>query len=77
VMTVVTAVFLPLILAYQGWTYYVFRQRLGRAVVAAPTGGTAPLQIPSQRLPVRSDSRQDDARLVGDPETARRPPSTS
>jgi cytochrome d ubiquinol oxidase subunit II len=28
VMTVVAAVFLPLVLVYQGWTYYVFRRRL-------------------------------------------------
>jgi cytochrome d ubiquinol oxidase subunit II len=28
VMTVVAAVFLPLVLLYQGWTYYVFRRRL-------------------------------------------------
>jgi cytochrome d ubiquinol oxidase subunit II len=29
VMTVVAAIFLPLVLLYQGWTYYVFRRRLG------------------------------------------------
>ena len=29
VMTVVALIFVPLILLYQGWTYYVFRQRLG------------------------------------------------
>jgi len=29
VMTVVTAFGLPLVLLYQGWTYWVFRQRLG------------------------------------------------
>jgi cytochrome bd-type quinol oxidase subunit 2 len=28
VMTVVAAVFLPLVLLYQGWSYYVFRRRL-------------------------------------------------
>jgi len=28
VMTVVTAIGLPLVLVYQGWTYWVFRQRL-------------------------------------------------
>jgi cytochrome d ubiquinol oxidase subunit II len=38
VMTVVAAIFLPLVLVYQGWTYHVFRQRLGSAPVptAAP-----------------------------------------
>jgi len=30
VMTIVAAIFLPLVLAYQGWTYWVFRHRLGR-----------------------------------------------
>jgi cytochrome bd ubiquinol oxidase subunit II len=34
VMTVVAAVFLPVILAYQGWTYYVFRRRIGRSDVS-------------------------------------------
>jgi cytochrome d ubiquinol oxidase subunit II len=30
VMTVVAGVFTPLVLAYQGWTYWVFRRRLSR-----------------------------------------------
>jgi cytochrome bd ubiquinol oxidase subunit II len=29
-MTVVVVIFLPLVLAYQTWTYYVFRRRLSR-----------------------------------------------
>jgi cytochrome d ubiquinol oxidase subunit II len=29
VMTVVAVIFLPLVLLYQGWTYYVFRKRIG------------------------------------------------
>jgi cytochrome d ubiquinol oxidase subunit II len=29
VMTVVAAIFVPLILLYQGWTYHVFRARVG------------------------------------------------
>src|SRR5690242_582316 len=29
VITVVAAIFTPLVLLYQGWTYYVFRRRLG------------------------------------------------
>jgi cytochrome d ubiquinol oxidase subunit II len=28
VMTIVTLIFLPMVLAYQGWTYWVFRQRV-------------------------------------------------
>jgi cytochrome bd ubiquinol oxidase subunit II len=30
VMTVVAAIFVPIVLLYQGWTYWVFRHRLGR-----------------------------------------------
>ncbi len=36
VMTVVAVIFVPIILLYQGWTYYVFRQRLGGGESAAP-----------------------------------------
>ncbi len=28
VMTVVAVIFVPLVLLYQGWTYYVFRHRV-------------------------------------------------
>jgi cytochrome bd ubiquinol oxidase subunit II len=31
VMTVVAAIFTPLVLLYQGWTYHVFRARVGRS----------------------------------------------
>ena len=38
VMTVVAIVFVPVVLAYQGWTYWVFRHRLGREdFLGAPT----------------------------------------
>ena len=30
IMTIVAAIFVPLVLIYQGWSYWVFRQRLGR-----------------------------------------------
>ncbi|HXZ82953.1 MAG TPA: cytochrome d ubiquinol oxidase subunit II [Acidimicrobiales bacterium] len=39
VMTIVAACFTPFVLAYQAWTYWVFRQRLIRPV--APAGSTA------------------------------------
>ncbi|MGA3221932.1 MAG: cytochrome d ubiquinol oxidase subunit II [Acidimicrobiales bacterium] len=44
VMTVVAAIFTPFVLAYQGWTYWVFRQRLTRplAASAVTTGGVPP-----------------------------------
>ena len=29
-MTVVVIIFLPLVLGYQAWTYYVFRRRVSR-----------------------------------------------
>jgi cytochrome bd ubiquinol oxidase subunit II len=34
VMTVVAVVFLPVVLVYQAWTYYVFRRRIGRSDVS-------------------------------------------
>jgi cytochrome bd ubiquinol oxidase subunit II len=36
VMTVVAVVILPVVLAYQAWTYYVFRQRVSRREFSAP-----------------------------------------
>lgn len=49
VMTVVAIIFVPIVLAYQGWTYYVFRHRLSREdfedmkspidLIAEKTGG--------------------------------------
>jgi cytochrome d ubiquinol oxidase subunit II len=43
VMTVAAAVLFPVVLAYQGWTYYVFRRRVGGAddTAAAGTGPVA------------------------------------
>ncbi|GAA2006495.1 cytochrome d ubiquinol oxidase subunit II [Nocardioides kribbensis] len=40
VMTVVAAVFTPVVLAYQGWTYWVFRQRI--SVHHIPAAGRVP-----------------------------------
>jgi cytochrome d ubiquinol oxidase subunit II len=40
IMTVVAVVFTPLVLLYQGWTYWVFRQRI--AVHHIPTQPTVP-----------------------------------
>ena len=36
VMTVVAVIFLPFVLLYQGWTYWVFRRRVGGPAPAAP-----------------------------------------
>ena len=35
VMSVVALIFVPLVLLYQGWTYYVFRARVGSERVDA------------------------------------------
>jgi cytochrome d ubiquinol oxidase subunit II len=40
VMTVVAVLFLPLVLLYQGWSYHVFRSRIGRG--NAPADPQAP-----------------------------------
>ena len=36
IITVVAAIFVPLLLLYQSWTYYVFRKRLGGQQVETP-----------------------------------------
>ena len=36
VITIVAAIFTPLVVLYQGWTYYVFRRRLGGEPVVTP-----------------------------------------
>jgi len=37
VMTVVAVVMTPIVLAYQGWTYWVFRKRLSTSIIPAPS----------------------------------------
>jgi cytochrome d ubiquinol oxidase subunit II len=37
-MTIVALVLFPVVLAYQGWTYYVFRRRIGAAPAAGRSG---------------------------------------
>jgi cytochrome bd ubiquinol oxidase subunit II len=39
VMTVAAAVLFPVVLAYQAWTYYTFRHRIGREGPATPASG--------------------------------------
>jgi Cytochrome bd terminal oxidase subunit II len=56
-MTIVVVIFLPVVLLYQAWTYYVFRQRispgdlqpprvLSRGPGAQPAGGPPPAGQP-------------------------------
>ena len=54
VMTVVAAIFVPLVLAYQGWTYWVFRQRLTRPPMRP--GPSFPPGWPWPRTPFDSSS---------------------
>ena len=61
VMTVVVIVFLPVVLAYQTWTYYVFRRRVSRQEFQppAPPAEAAPAAEPTSRPtapPVRPGS---------------------
>ena len=48
-MTVVVVIFLPLVLAYQTWTYYVFRRRVSRdEFVHGPAARRAARAVPAQ-----------------------------
>jgi cytochrome d ubiquinol oxidase subunit II len=38
----VAAIFVPLVLLYQGWTYHVFRARVGGREVQLPSAGGSP-----------------------------------
>jgi cytochrome bd ubiquinol oxidase subunit II len=41
VITIVALIFTPLVLLYQGWTYYVFRRRIGAEPVESPVATLA------------------------------------
>ena len=47
VMTVVVVIFLPFVLAYQTWTYYVFRRRVSRREFLPPGGRHAAPSAPT------------------------------
>ena len=51
-MTVVVVIFLPLVLAYQTWTYYVFRRRVSREQFMQGTPPAVPPgPVPAQQGP--------------------------
>jgi cytochrome d ubiquinol oxidase subunit II len=59
-ITIVVVIFLPLVLAYQSWTYYVFRRRISRDEFAAVPGQrtpSAPEGAAPQASPTASDRR--------------------
>jgi cytochrome d ubiquinol oxidase subunit II len=49
-MTVVVVIFLPLVLLYQAWTYYVFRRRVSAADFRPPPRPRAPADADGQSL---------------------------
>lgn len=55
IMTWVAVAFTPLVLVYQGWTYHVFRQRIGTEHIPGPPSPSP--SSPGQQPPVRV---QDD-----------------
>jgi hypothetical protein len=55
-MTVIAVIFFPVVLAYQGWSLYVFRKRLttpppGAAADEAGTGGGPPTVTTGAEVP--------------------------
>ena len=76
-MTWVALIFTPLVLLYQGWTYWVFRKRL--AVPAHPRLPPAPVRDPAE--PVGGGVKPLDPRLLrlrgGGPRLPRRSRSCS
>jgi cytochrome d ubiquinol oxidase subunit II len=52
VMTVVAIIFVPVVLAYTSWTYFVFRQRLGSEQFS---GTLTPLAVLEQKFPRLTD----------------------
>jgi cytochrome bd ubiquinol oxidase subunit II len=47
VMSVVAVIFVPLVLVYQGWTYHVFRARVGGAAPAGSSSAAASGESPA------------------------------
>jgi cytochrome bd ubiquinol oxidase subunit II len=48
-MTVVVIILLPVVLAYQTWTYYVFRRRISRQEFQPPhLPGPPPSSVPEK-----------------------------
>ena len=48
VISIVAAILLPVVLLYQGWTYHVFRERLGSGPTEEPAPGGAPSAAPAE-----------------------------
>jgi cytochrome bd ubiquinol oxidase subunit II len=61
-MTVVVVIFLPLVLAYQTWTYYVFRRRVSREqFIPAPPATVPPQPVRAREVPPPVPNRHKGA----------------
>jgi cytochrome d ubiquinol oxidase subunit II len=49
VMSWTALIFLPVVLAYQAWSYWVFRKRIGRAAITGGAGDLGGTPAPAQR----------------------------
>ena len=61
VMTVVTVVFFPLVLVYQGWTYYVFRERVRPDSFSGARRSRRPRPVQGRHPASRRLARRHDA----------------
>jgi cytochrome bd ubiquinol oxidase subunit II len=61
-MTVVVVIFLPLVLAYQTWTYYVFRRRVSRdQFIPVPSASVPPQPVHAHEVPPPVPNRHKGA----------------
>jgi cytochrome bd ubiquinol oxidase subunit II len=65
VMTVVAVIFTPVVLLYQGWTYWVFRARISRDSLAARLRSPIDLLAGGQRSPT-PEGGAGEAAVTGD-----------
>jgi cytochrome bd ubiquinol oxidase subunit II len=69
-MTVIACIFLPFVLLYQAWTYWVFRRRLTVPGESVAPGGAAPPAPPVPPAAGPGNLAEPEPPLRPDPETA-------
>jgi cytochrome bd-type quinol oxidase subunit 2 len=67
-MTVVVVIFLPLVLIYQAWTYYVFRRRVSASEFQPPAPQPAAAPGPDPRSTAPDSSAAQDSIRTTNPE---------
>jgi cytochrome bd ubiquinol oxidase subunit II len=67
IMTVVACIFLPLVLAYQAWTYWVFRKRVSAPPLVPPRSFPPPPASPPASPPPSPSSAPPSPPLPGSP----------